>query len=147
MAGLKCVACSGSQATSTSAETILQLTAAANHRVVVTGFSMTVAGTSAVDVIMRILRQSGAQTAGTTTGLISKLDSAVDDTVQTTAATNFSSEPATPGDVLQLKRLQGSFEKYFPMGQEIVIPGGGKLGLEVTTAVGSTISAEFYFEE
>lgn len=146
MSGLKLAANSGAQSLTTSAETVLQILAATNQRIVVTGFSVTVAGTSAVDITMRVLRQTSAGTAGTTSGLITKLDSAAAETIQTTASTNFSAEP-TAGDVLQLKKLQGSYEKYFPMGQEIIVPGGGRLGIEVTTAVASTIVAEFYFEE
>jgi hypothetical protein len=146
MAGIRCVANSGSQGVTTSLETILQIVAASNHRVVVTGFSLTVAGTSAVDIAMRVLRQTTAGTAGTTSGLISKLDSDVAETLQTTAATNFSVEPSADA-VLQFKRLQGSFEKYFPMGQEIIVPGGTRLGIDVTAASAATVAAEFYFEE
>lgn len=147
MAGIKCVACSGAQALAAStAETVLQILTASNHRVVLLGYSITVAGTSAVDLSVRVLRQTSAGTAGTTSGLITKLDTSSAETIQTSASTNFSAEPSA-SDVLQYKKLQGSYEKYFPMGQEIILPGSTRLGIEVTAATTATVAAEFYFEE
>ena len=147
MAGLKCVAKSGAQTTvANTAKTILQITASSNNRVVVTGFSVTVAGTSAVDITLRVLRQTTAGTAGTTSGLITKLTDELTGSILTSASTGFSAEPAA-GDVLQYKKLQGAFEKYFPMGQEINMMISGRLGIEVTTVTAATVAAEFYFEE
>jgi len=148
MAGIKCVACSGAQAlASTTAETVLQLLAANNHRIVVTGYSVTLAGTSPVDLTVRVLRQTTAGTAGTTSGLIVKLDTDAAGTIQTSASTNFSVNP-TGTDVLQYKKLAGGYEKYFPLGQEIIVPEDGRIGIEVTAASGTpTVAAEFYFEE
>lgn len=147
MAGIKCVAMSGSQAiAAATAETVLHLLAANNHRIVVTGFSVTVAGISPIDLTVRVLRQSSAGTAGTTSGLITKLDSDAAGTIQTSGSTNFSAEP-TAGDVLQYKRLNGSYEKYFPLGQEIIVPEDGRIGIECTSTSNATVAAEFYFEE
>lgn len=147
MAGINLIANSGGQAVASStAETVLQITAAANHRVVLKGFSVTVAGTVAVDMTVRVLRQTTAGTAGTTSGLICKTDPTMSETIQTSAATNFSAEP-TAGDVLQYKKLQGAYEKYIPFAQEIHVPGGTRIGLEVTALSAATVAAEFYFEE
>lgn len=147
MAGINCVASSGAQAIGAdTAETALQIIAASNHRVRVTGYSVTVAGTSAINLTVRVLRQSSAGTPGTTSGLITKLDSDAAGTLQTTAATNFSAEPSA-GDVLQYKKLNGGYEKYFPLGQEIIVPQGGRLGIECTSTTAATVAAELYFEE
>lgn len=147
MAGILCVASSGAQVIGEgTAETVLHLLAAANHRVKILGFSVTVAGTSPIDLTVRVLRQSTAGTAGTTSGLITKLDSDVVATIQTAGSTNFSAEP-TAGDVLQYKKLNGGYEKYFPLGQEIIVPQAGRIGIECTSTTAATVAAEFYLEE
>ena len=146
MAALDLMANSGSQAlVANTAETILQLTAAANHRLRIKGFSVTVAGTAAIDLTVRVLRQSSAGTSGTSVTPV-KIEPSAAETIQTTASTNFSAEP-TAGDVLQYKRLQGSYEKIFPLGQELIVAGGGRIGIECTATTSATVAAEFLFEE
>jgi hypothetical protein len=145
MAALNLVAHSGDQTlVANTAKTVLQLVAPTQQRLRIQGFSVTVAGTLPVDLTLRVLRQT---TAGTGTPLIPvKLEPGADETIQTTVATNFSAEP-TAGDVLQFKRLQGSYEKIFPLGQEIIVEGGGRIGIEVTCPATATVAAEFVFEE
>ena len=147
MAGLDLIANSGTQSLAADiAETVLQLTTVANHRIRIKGFSMTISGTASRDLIMRVLKQSTAGTSGTAVTPV-KIDPAAAETIQTGAATNFSAEPAA-GDVLQYKRLQSSYEKIFPLGQEIIIARGSRIAIEVTS-VGNTasVAAEFLFEE
>lgn len=146
MAALDLMANSGSQAlAANTAETVLQLTAAANHRIRIKGFSVTVAGTAAIDLTVRIIRQTTAGTSGTAVTPV-KIEPAAAETIQTTAATNFSVEP-TATDVLQYKRLQGSYEKIFPLGQELIVAGGGRIAIECTATAIATVAAEFLFEE
>lgn len=146
MSALDLMANSGSQVlAAATAETILQLTAATNHRIRIKAFSVTLAGTVAQDLTIRVLRQTSAGTSVTTVTPV-KIDPSASETIQTSAATNFSAEP-TAGDVIQYKRLQGGYEKIFPLGQEIIIPGGGRIGIEVTSGVIATVAAEFWFEE
>lgn len=146
MAALLLTANSGSQTVAAAtAKTILQLTAAAQHRIRIQGFSITVGGVVPLDLIVRVLRQTTAGTSGTAVTPV-KLDSAAAETIQTTAATNFSVEP-TVGVVLEYKRLQGAFEKIYPLGQELIVPGGGIIGIEVTCATTATVACEFKFEE
>ena len=146
MSALDLMANSGSQVlAATTAETILQLTAATNHRIRIKAFSVTLAGTGAQDLTIRVLRQTSAGTSGTTVTPV-KIDPSASETIQTSAATNFSVEP-TAGDVIQYKRLQGGYEKIFPLGQEIIVPGGGRIGIEVTSGAIATVAAEFWFEE
>lgn len=147
MAALNCIACSGAQAIgAATAETVLHLLAANNHRIKITGFSVTVAGTLPIDLTVRVLRQTSSGTAGTTSGLITKLDSDAAGTIQTVGSTAFSSEP-TAGDVVQYKKLNGGYEKYFPMGQEIIVPEEGRIGIECTSVTAAVVAAEFYLEE
>jgi hypothetical protein len=146
MSALLLVANSGSQAlAANTAETVLQLVAASNHRIRIQGFSITVAGTSPVDLTVRVVRQTTAGTSGTAVTPI-KLEPGAAETIQTTAATNFSAEP-TSTDVLEFKRLQGSFEKLYPLGQELIIAGGGRIGIECTCTAIATVAAEIRFEE
>lgn len=146
MAALDLIANSGTQAlAANTAETVLQLTAAANQRIRVKGFSLTLAGTTAIDLTVRVLRQTTAGTSGTSVTPV-KVEPAAAETIQTTAATNFSVEP-TAGGVLQYKRLQGSFEKLFPWGQELIVAGGGRIGIECTASATASVAAEFLFEE
>ena len=146
MAALELIANSGSQAlAAATAETVLQLTAATNQRVKVKAFSVTVAGTAAVDLTVRIVRQTTAGTSGTAVTPV-KVEPAAAETIQTVAATNFSVEP-TATDVLQYKRLQGSYEKIFPLGQELIIAGAGRIGIECTCTAIATVACEFVFEE
>lgn len=146
MAALDLIANSGSQAlAAATAETVLQLTAASNHRVRIKGFSVTVAGTSPVDLIVRIVRQTTPGTPDTTVTPI-KVEPSAAETIQTTAGTNFSAPP-TSTDVLQYKRLQGSYEKIFPLGQELIMAGGTRLGIECTCTAIATVACEFVFEE
>lgn len=146
MAALELVATSDSQAiTAATPETVLRIKAATNQRLKVKAYSVTVAGTSAVDLTVRVLRQSTDGTSGTSVTPV-KVEPGADETIQSTAATNFSVEP-TAGDVLQYKRLQGSYEKIFPLGQEIIVPGGGRLGIECTATANATVAAEFVYEE
>jgi hypothetical protein len=146
MAALLLVANSGSQAlAAATAETVLQLVAPTNQRLRIQGFSITVAGTSPVDLTVRVVRQTTAGTSGTAVTPI-KLEPGAAETIQTTAATNFSAEP-TSTDVLEFKRLQGSFEKLYPLGQELIIAGGGRIGIECTCTAIATVAAEIRFEE
>lgn len=146
MAALLLAANSGNQAlASATAETVLQLTAAANHRIKIYGYSVTLAGTSAVDLTIRVLRQTSAGTSGTPVTPV-KMEPAAAETIQTTAATNFSVEPSA-SSVLEYKRVLGSFEKTFSPGQELIVAGGARIGIEVTAVGTPTVAAEFRFEE
>lgn len=155
MSGMLCVASSGAQEIGAgSPETIFQLLAANNHRIKITGYSVTVAGTTPIDLTLQVVRQSSSGSPGTsftpsdqTSGLISKLDSDAAGTIQTSGFTNFSSTEPTTSAILQYKKLNGGYEKYFPFGQEIIVPEEGRIGIVCTSVSAATVAAEFYFEE
>lgn len=128
----------------TIAKTVLQVAAPLNQRLRVKGFSVTVAGTAPVDLTIRVLRQT---TSGTGQSIAPvKLEPAAVETAQAVAARDFSTEP-TGGEVLQYKLLQGSYEKIMPLGQEFIVPGGSRLGIECTCAAPAVVAAECLFEE
>jgi hypothetical protein len=147
MAALDCIVNSGTQALTSNAErTLLQLKAATFQRIKVKGYSVTMGGIVVKNLIVRVVMNTDAGVASTTL-TPTKLTRGAAETIQTVAKTGFSSEP-TAGDVLQFKRLQSSYEKIFPMGQEIIVEGGGWLGIAVTSVADSAeLAAEFLFEE
>lgn len=128
--------------------TVLQIVAAANHRVLLSGFSVMFKGTSATDtpVKIRILRQTTAGTMSSVT--IVKNNDGDDETLQTTGRHTASAEP-TAGDVLETLEVhpQAGLLFFYPAGKEIVIKGGGRLGFEVTAAQNQTVSINATIEE
>lgn len=147
MAGLECFVNSGTQSLAADTEeTVLQIKAASNHRVKIKGYSITMGGIVVKDLIVKVLTQTDAGTSGTTLTPV-KWTTGAAETIQTTATTNFSVSPAA-GTVLQYKRLQSSYEKIFPLGQEMIMAGGGYLGIAVTSVGDSAdLAAEILFEE
>ena len=133
--------------TAATAKTVLQLTAPANHRVKVLGWGVFFDGTNtaAVPVIVRVLRQT---TSGTTTAITPLQVVPVAETILTAAAHTATIEP-TASDVIDeiACHPQQGFEVKFPMGQEIIIAGSGRLGIECNAPAGVNVRAKIFFEE
>lgn len=136
MAGIRFTATTNEIPTGTAAKTLLQLAAPPNQRVLVERILVGTKGTSNTDPpgLVRVLRQ-------TTTGSMSPLtlrkwDPSDDETLQTTAQQNATAEPSA-GDVLVTGEChpQMGWEYVCVPGAEIVVPGGTRLGIEVTFAV------------
>jgi hypothetical protein len=148
MAGVRGKLVTPEIATGTAAKTLLQLIAASNHRVILKGFGVSFKGVTTTDppVFVRLLRQTTAGT-GTTNNPV-KVNSSDDETLQTTGTRAMSAEP-TASDVLWSGEVhpQNAHAEWFPWGEEIVIPGGGRVGLEVTSSVSVSALAHFSFEE
>jgi hypothetical protein len=70
------------------------------------------------------------------------------ETIQTTASHTATAEP-TAGDVLDAIEVhpQSGYEKIFPLGDEIIVPGGGRVGIECTAPAGVNVRAKIAFEE
>lgn len=135
-------------ATGTGAKTLIQIVAAANHRVKVLGFHVSFDGTSstAAPIAVRLLRQT---TAGTMTSLTPvKWDDSIADSLLTTAQHTATAEP-TSGDVLLSANVhpQSGYEVLFPFGQEPIVGGGDRVGLEVTAGADVNAFAWIRFEE
>ncbi len=127
-------------ATGVAAKTLLQIVAAANHRVIVKEVSISFKGVSPTDapILARVLRLT---TAGTMSALtLVKNNSSDDETLQTTGLHTASVEP-TAGDVLISEEIhpQTGFLWQATFGGEIVVPGGTRLGIDVTA--GTSVSA------
>lgn len=130
-----------------TAKTIVQLVAPANHRVKVLGWGIFFDGVSvtAEPVQVRVLRQT---TAGTMSALTPAQVRPVAETIQATAQHTATVEPSA-GDVLDIVEVhpQSGFEVKFPMGQEIVVAGAGRLGIECTAPANVNVRAKIFFEE
>lgn len=134
MAGVRLTCQSPKITFSTSTITLLQIKAAANQRVVVSEVSVSFDGTSntAAPIQVDLLRQS---TAGTMTSLTpAKVNSSDSETVQTTAQHTATVEP-TASTLLMTEQVhpQTGFLWQARFGEEIIVPGGGYLGVRLVT--------------
>ena len=134
--------------TAATAKTVIQIVAAANHRVKILGWGVYFDGVSstAEPVQVRLLRQTTAGTMSALTPI--KWDDSIADTLLTTAQHTATAEP-TAGDVLEVKEIhpQQGYEKLYPLGQEPIIGGGDRVGIECTAPAGVNVRAEVRFEE
>lgn len=121
--------------TTTTAKTILQLVAPTNQRVRLKSLSLTFDGTSttAEPVAIRVLRQTSA-IGGSPTTVTGVRTCAGSETVQTTAAQSAGGTEPTASDVLFRFNIhpQGGIVYPVPLDLGIEIPGGTRLGVEVT---------------
>lgn len=129
-------------------KTVLQLVAAANHRVKLLQWGIFFDGVavSAEPVQVVIQRQSTAGTS--TTNTPKKIDDSLAETLQTTANDNATAEP-TSGDVLWAGEVhpQAGYSEILPLGQEFIIGGGDRLGIRCTAPAGVNARAIMKFEE
>lgn len=134
--------------TAATAKTVIQIVAPSNHRLRVKRLGVFFDGTSvtAEPVQVRVLRQT---TAGTMTSLTPvPLDKSLAETLQTTAQHTATVEP-TAGDIVDVFEVhpQQGYEIIYPLGDEIIVQGGGKLGIECTAPAGVNCRAKIVFEE
>ena len=148
MAGIFAVATKNEIATGTSVKTVLQITAAANHRTLVHEVSVAFQGStiSNAPVLVEVLRQT---TAGTATSLTPvKENNNDDETIQTTASHTATAEP-TAGDILRSEYVHPmtGFTWQAQFGKALVVPGSGRLGIRVTAANDVDCAPTMRFEE
>lgn len=133
--------------TAATAKTVLQLVAASNHRIKILSFGVFFDGVNVVGepVQVRILRQSDA---GTMSSATPRKIGVYSETLQTTAQKTATAEPSA-GDVIDVFEVhpQNGYEKYWPLGQEIIVAGGGRIGIECTAPEAVNVRAKFTAEE
>ena len=148
MAGILIAAITAKIATGTAVKTLLQIVAAANHRVLLSEISISFDGVTntAVPILVQVVRQS---TAGTMSALtLNKIDEDVSETLQTTALHTATVEPTTGVEVMaEQVHPQAGYTWQAPFGKVIVINGGDRLGLLVTAAADVNALARMYIEE
>lgn len=134
--------------TGTSVKTLLQIEAAANHRVKVREISVSFKGTTNSDAPIKVdvLRQT---TAGTLSSLTLVKDSPGDDETLQTAATHTATAEPTAGDILMSEEVhpQTGFVWQAPFGGEMIVPGGTRLGIRATAGVSVSAVARLVGEE
>jgi hypothetical protein len=150
MAGLIAEAvCASNALVAATAETLLQLVAAANHRDKLLGWGVFFDGVSptGVPVLVELMRQTDAGTSSANTPRLVAPSGAAE-TIQTTARDSFTVEP-TPSDILERRLVhpQQGFEIIYPQGGEPTIPGGGRIGIRCTAPAGVNAVAKMKFEE
>jgi hypothetical protein len=119
--------------TAATRKTLLQITAPANHRVKVLGWSLFFDeeigdATPAIPLLVSIGKQSG----GTGTANTPNKMGIYAETLQTTAKDNFSAPATTTIINSRVINAQTGYEVLFPMGQEIILAGTELFGIDVT---------------
>ena len=131
-----------------TAKTVLQVGTPANQRDPIIRWGVFFDGQNVADepVQIRLLRQT---TSGTMTTLgVEKLDGSLSETPQTIAQYNASAEP-TAGDVLDVVEVhpQTGYEMIYPLMQEPIIQGGGRVGIECQASAAVNVRAKITAEE
>lgn len=122
-----------------TAQTVLQITAPTNQRVAIQQISVSFDGTvnTAVPVVVVVRRQTTTGTAGSSAATIVKKDNDISTNIQTTAKDTFTVEP-TGSDILWASNIHPQTGVIYPLPipGEIVIAGGGRVGVVCTAAAG-----------
>ncbi len=131
-----------------TAETIIQIVSPANQRVKLKRWGVYFDGASAtaVPVLVKLHVQTSAGTMSALTPAKWNSDDA--ETIQTTMQHTATAEPTT-GAALEEKLVhpQQGYEIIYPLGDELVLPGGTKLGIVCTAPAIVNVRAEVYCEE
>jgi len=149
MAGLKCTVITVEVAlVAATAKTVLQLVAPTNQRLVVNQIGVFFDGVSAANepVVVGLYRNTSAGTMSALTPV--KVDALGSEVIQSTAQFSATVEPVL-GDLIDSWEIhpQAGLDIFLPLGQEIVIPGGGRLGLACTAPQGVNVLSKFGYEE
>lgn len=134
--------------TAATARTILQAVAPTNQVVKLLGWGVYFDGvlSTAEPVVVELVRQTNAGTMTSLTPV--KVDPGRDETIQTTAQHTATAEPTTTDVVSRVEvHPQAGYEIVLPFSQEIIIPGGGRLGLRCTAPAGVNAVGRFRCEE
>jgi len=128
--------------------TVLRVKAPTHIRLKILGWSISFAGVDPTDepVEVKLVRQT---TDGTFTSVTPvKLEPTAAETIQSTAGENASAEPTTT-EVLDVQKIhpQRSYSWTAPFGRELLVAGGGRVGLLVTAPDAVECRATMDFEE
>lgn len=130
-----------------SAKTVLQVKAPANQRIKVKGWGIFFDGqtVTGAPIIVKLVRQSST---GSMTALTPVKRGVAAETIQATAQHSATAEP-TAGDILDVLEIhpQSGYEVHFQKGNEIIIPGGGYLGIQVVAAEEINCVPKLFCEE
>ena len=129
-------------------KTVLQLTAPANHRLRLLRMKVSFDGISptAEPAQVRLLRQTSAGTMSSLNPV--KQDNSLAEALLSTGASNATAEP-TAGDVLDSVEVhpQSGYEVIYPYGQEPMVGGSGRLGIDIQCPSVVNVRALLVYEE
>ncbi len=129
-------------------ETLLQLVAPTNIRVVLVGYGIGGTGISNTETpgVVTVQRQTSAGTSSALAPL--QLQDTITEALQTTARDLFTVEP-TLGDLLRRHTIhpQAALDLRDPFSREIIIGSAGRLGISVDYAQAQAVEAYMDFEE
>ena len=135
-------------ATGTSAKTLLQLIAAANHAIKVIELSIGFHGTNNTHepILVQLIRQTDAGTMSALT--LRKADDSVSDSLDTTAQHTATAEP-TSGDIVRSWTVHPQTGLTIQAHDlaPIIVGAGDRIGLVVTAANSVNADAYLCFEE
>lgn len=130
-----------------TAKTVLQLVAPSNQRLLLKKWGVFFDGSDplAQPVEVVLMKQT---TAGTMTSLTPVKISPGSETVQATAQHTATAEP-TSSDIRDVVEVhpQSGYEVLFPMGEEIPVAGGERVGIVCTAPATVNVRAKFWWEE
>jgi hypothetical protein len=96
---------------------------------------------------VKVMRQT---TAGTmSAGTPQLIEAELTETIQSSFQYGASAEP-TAGAVLRqftVPVFMGQYEVFYPYGQELIVPGGGRLGVQVNAPANVNCRVEAQWEE
>lgn len=131
-------------------KTVAQIIAATNTRVKVLKWGIFFDGISptAEPCQVRVLRQTSA-IGGSPTAVTLVAVNVITETIQTTSAYSAGGAEPSAGAVLDVKEIhpQSGYEIIFPLNQEIIVPGAGRLGIAVTAPSGVNCRCVIWGEE
>jgi hypothetical protein len=152
MADLNIQASAGEASITSTAKTVIAITAPSNQRMRIKGIEIFGKGTSGTDTPVKVeLLKAASYTSGTAgSGVTSVLDQDYGETPQATYAYNFSAEPTyTSAIVMRVWEVQPQtgLIVYFPLHDEIKIKGGGVFALRLTSTQSETMAVQAICEE
>lgn len=152
MADLNYQVATGETSITSTAKTVVTITAPANQRVKIKGIEIFGKGTSNTDTPVKVELMTYASITGGTAGSVttSKLDGDLAETVQSTIAGNYTAEPTyTTGVTVRVWEVhpQTGLAVYFPLHDEIKLKGGNGFALRLTSNQNETMSANVICEE
>ena len=148
MAGRKGIALQSGITTGTSAKTLIQLVAAANHAIRLVEVAIGFHGTSntAEPIKVELVRQTDAGTMSSLT--LVNADSGVNDTLDTTGQHTATAEP-TGSTVVRVWAIHPQTQFVISANEltDVIVPASGRIGLRVTAAASTTADAYLAFIE
>lgn len=129
------------------AKTVLQVIAPANHRVKILGWGAFFDGVSATNTPVRI-RLQRQTTAGTMSALTPTKTASRAESLLVIAQFNATAEPSN-SDIIEQATChpQQGYEVKFAPGQELIIEGGGRVGIEILAVNAVNSFTKIFFEE